>query len=138
VTAFWDASALIEVILSTPAAVAAFDTDHVRLTRAHALVESFSQLTGGRILDQNGEAVRLEAASATEAIAAHAAKMKVVTLDERQTLAALKTARKKGVRGGHVHDLMHATAAELHGAERIYTLNVRHFSTVTDLEVLAP
>ncbi len=136
--AFGDASALVEVILSSPAAVTAFDAEHERVTRAHALVEVFSQLTGGRLMEASGAMVRLTPEDAARAISAHAAQMKVITLSPDQTSAAMSTARHKGVRGGQIHDLMHATAAEAEKVDRIYTLNIRHFEQITGLKVLAP
>jgi predicted nucleic acid-binding protein len=48
-------------------------------------------------------------------------------------LAALRTARKRGVRGGRVHDFMHAVAAAKAGAEKILTLDKNDFDGLTAL-----
>lgn len=64
--------------------------------------------------------------------------MTVVTLDAVQTLAALKLAHQKEVRGGNVHDLLHAHAAELHRAEKIYSLDTHDLGRITRLKVVAP
>ena len=45
---------------------------------------------------------------------------------------------KRGVRGGAIHDFLHAYAAELHGCNRIVTNNVSDFEQVTELEVVSP
>jgi hypothetical protein len=47
-------------------------------------------------------------------------------------LAALKQTRKRGVRGGRVHDFMHAVAAEKSGAKELLTLDTHDFDALTD------
>ena len=55
-----------------------------------------------------------------------------------ETLAALAQCRKRGVRGGAVHDFLHAYAAELHECKTIFTGNTADFIAVTGLKVLKP
>ena len=64
--AYWDTSALVEAIIATPAAVATFDTEHERITRAHTLAETFSQLTKGTLKNAEGETIALLADDAAE------------------------------------------------------------------------
>jgi predicted nucleic acid-binding protein len=135
---YWDTSALLEVILGVPAALSAFNAPHERITRAHTLAEAFSQLTGGRMTDAAGARVQLAPNDAARAIAERAVQMEIVSLSGEQILTALKRAQKKAVRGGAIHDFLHATAAELNGADRIYTLNLKDFRPVTSVTVRAP
>ncbi len=136
--AYWDTSALVEAIIATPAAVAAFDAEHERITRAHTLAETFSQLTKGTLRNAQGELIALLADDAAKTIEAWAGRMSIVALDGKQILAALKQAQKKGIRGGAVHDYLHIVAAEAEGADKIYTLNVKDFAPRTSLSVSAP
>jgi hypothetical protein len=55
------------------------------------------------------------------------ASVALVELDGKDTLAALSVCQESGVRGGLVHDFLHAAAAEKVGAEGILTLNGRDF-----------
>lgn len=136
--AYWDTSALIEAIIATPAAVSAFDADHERITRAHTLAETFSQLTKGTLKDSAGQTIALQADDAAKTIEAWAGRMTIVSLDGRQTLDALRQAQRKGIRGGAVYDYLHIIAAELERADKIYTLNFRDFAPRTALSVGAP
>lgn len=136
--AYWDSSALVEVILKRASAAAAFDAAHERITRVHALAETFSTLTGGRLRDQNGDPIRFDADDAAAAIAERAAKMKLVALSGEDTLRALRSAKKHGVRGGHIHDFIHARAAEAEKADKICTYNAMHFDPLTEIEVAKP
>jgi hypothetical protein len=45
-------------------------------------------------------------------------------------VAALKLAKRKGVRGGHVHDLLHAAAADKCQALELLTVDVNDFKTL--------
>jgi hypothetical protein len=70
-----DSSALVEAIIATPAAVAAFDAEHERVTRAHTLAETFSQLTKGTLKNDQGETIALLADDAAKTIEAWAGRM---------------------------------------------------------------
>lgn len=136
--AYWDSSALVEVILDRTQDVAAFNAAHERITRAHTLAEVFSTLTGGRLRDEHGEAFRLDPGDAAKAIASLAARMEIISLSDAETLRALRLARKKGVRGGHIHDWMHVVAAESARVDKIYTYNAAHFEPLTEVEIIEP
>jgi len=49
----------------------------------------------------------------------------------------LKEARKKGVRGGRIHDYLHAVAAEKSGARQLLTLDKNDFNGLTTVEIEA-
>ena len=55
-----------------------------------------------------------------------------VDLTAKEVLAALKRARKRGVRRGRVHDFLHAIAAENSGAEELLTTDQYDFESLTD------
>jgi hypothetical protein len=48
-------------------------------------------------------------------------------LSAADMVSALKQAKRKGVRGGHVHDLLHAAAADQSRAQELLTIDVNDF-----------
>jgi predicted nucleic acid-binding protein len=58
-----------------------------------------------------------------------------VDLDAAQVLEALKSARAKGVRGGRVHDYLHAVAAEKHQATKIVTVDRNDFDGLANVPI---
>jgi len=124
--AYWDSSALVQTLADSPL--------QLRLkrergfTRQHALAETFSALTGNPV-------TRIDTEDAAEFVAALARSLDFVELTAGEVLAALKTARKKGVRGGRVHDYLHAVAAEKSGAGTILTLDKHDFAGLTPLVI---
>lgn len=129
---YWDSSALIDAVLNKPSARMQFDDQPQKFTRCHTLAESFSHLTGGRL------GRRIPAEDAADVLRKFSKEMTIISLDNEETLDALRQAKKRGVRGGAVHDFLHAYAAELHGCKKIFTGNVSDFVAVTDLEVAQP
>ncbi len=92
---------------------------------AHAFLECFSTLTGGKLgmrVDTD-LAVRL----LTETILP---RVRVIELDMEERVTALRCARALGVRGGSVFDYMHLTAARKAGAQFICTLNVTDVTAI--------
>ncbi len=103
----------------------------------HALVETFSTLTGGRTFE------RVPSDVAAMAIAGCVRDFLTVVpgAEVAPLLSMLTECNSRGVRGGAVHDFRHLKAASIHGAEKLYTLNLRHFSAFRrpgDPEVLLP
>ncbi len=89
---------------------------------AHAFLEAFSTLTGGRL------GVKVDADLAAKLLSETVQpRVHVVELGIGETLAALRLARKHGVRGGAVYDYMHWTAARKAGAGILYTINLHDF-----------
>jgi predicted nucleic acid-binding protein len=125
--AYWDTSALIETIK---------DGDLRRrlkqeggLTRSHSLAETFSALTGGNIN------LRVDADQAAEMVSQLANDLSFFDLAPADVISALKKAKAKGVRGGRVHDFLHAIAAEKSGAKELLTLDENDFTGLTAIAV---
>lgn len=79
--------------------------------------------TGGRITS------RLTPAIAAKMVEFNVAKrLTLVSLTQAEIAAALKTAASVGVRGGAIYDVLLLAAARKCGADRIHTLNHRHFA----------
>jgi predicted nucleic acid-binding protein len=55
-----------------------------------------------------------------------------VDLTAKEVLAALKLAQERGVRGGRVHDFLHAVAAEKAGAGELLTSDQHDFESLTN------
>jgi hypothetical protein len=87
-------------------------------TRTHSLCEAFSAFTGGNL------GIRMDAQEAAETIESLAADLEFIDLSAMETVTALKEARQRGVRGGRIHDFMHARAAEKSGAKELLTLKL--------------
>jgi predicted nucleic acid-binding protein len=122
--AYWDSSALV---------LATADIELRRrlhqergITRTHALGEVFSTLTGGNL------ALRMEADTAAQTVQNLAQDLDFTDLEPREVLAALKQARRRGVRGGRVHDFLHAAAAEKAKIQELLTTDEHDFNGLTD------
>ncbi|MFZ4483487.1 MAG: type II toxin-antitoxin system VapC family toxin [Chthoniobacterales bacterium] len=130
-SAYWDASALVEACLDEGSRVALAKAGGV--TRAHSFAEVFSTLTGGRL------GFRSRPEDAAVLCRELAKDLHVVELSLEETLAALESARHHGVRGGLVHDFLHAVAAQKADADNIYTLNLDDFRGLRlPIEILVP
>lgn len=130
-TAYWDSSALI--IALSEKSVRKRLTREGGITRLHSISEIFSTLTGGRL------GLRIEANDAIEMIRGLLKHLQLVDLDDKEVLAALAEAKSKGVRGGRVHDYIHAATAAKVPCQRIYTLNLRDFENLfSSLEIIEP
>lgn len=121
---YWDSSALVESVWE-PSLLARLRRER-GVTRSHALAEVFAALTGN---PQN----RVGAEIAAELVQQLADNLKFVDLTTDEMLAALKAARKLGVRGGRVHDYFHAVAAKKSGAKKIVTLDKNDFAGLTEM-----
>ena len=86
----------------------------------------FSTLTGGRL---GGQFVPADAAAIIRELSA---RMNFVELDHREVLDALDEAEKRGVRGGNVHDWIHARAAKKAGASVLLTDNFTDYGNLAD------
>ena len=121
---YWDSSALVESVWE-PSLQSRLHREH-GVTRSHALAEVFAALTGN---PQN----RVDADVAMGILEQLAGSLVFVDLTAAEMLAALKSARKLGVRGGRVHDLFHAVAAKKCGAKKILTLDKNDFTGLTEI-----
>src|ERR1041384_6291263 len=122
--AYWDSSALVEA--SADIALRTRLLKERGISRTHSLAESFSALTA------SGLGVRLDADAAATMVHNLAQDLDFVELTPAEVLSALKQARKRGVRGGRVHDFLHAVAAEKCGATQLLTLDENDFESLLD------
>ncbi len=116
--AYWDSSALVEAV-SDPSLRARLKAEG-GFTRTHSLAEVFSALTGN-------PHVRFDADWSARTIEQLIRDLDFVDLSAADLVAALKQAKLKGVRGGHVHDLLHAAAADKSQARELLTLYINDF-----------
>jgi predicted nucleic acid-binding protein len=126
---YWDSSALVEAVLDQKIRQRLADDQSV--TRVHALSEVFGTLTGGRL------GVKFDANEAAEVLDELAADLEFVELTVKDILAALHDAEENGVRGGLVHDYLHAVAAKKAKAGLLLTADKFDFSGLFEkVEVL--
>jgi predicted nucleic acid-binding protein len=123
---YWDASALVQALADS--SLQSRLKREGGFTRPHALAETFSTLTGNPF-------TRIDADTVAEFLADLASDLEFVEITGEEVLKALKTARQKGVRGGRVHDYLHAVAAEKSGAKKILTLDKNDFAGLTSLPI---
>jgi hypothetical protein len=127
---YWDASALIDALHDPRVEQKALEPDQG--TRVHALVETFSTLTGGKL------GFRYLPDDAAALIREISGGMNFIELDATETMAALETAQRCGVRGGRVHDWLHARAATKAQATELLTDNFADFSGLEDGFLVSP
>jgi hypothetical protein len=128
---YWDASALVDALHDSRVEQKALEPE--QWTRAHALVETFATLTGGRL------GFRYLPDDAAALIRELTQTMNFVELDAAETLGALDVAQQRGVRGGRVHDWLHARAAQKAGVEELLTDNLSDFAGLEDgFSTMAP
>lgn len=126
---YWDSSALVEAVLDQK--IRQRLADDQSITRAHTLSEVFGTLTGGRL------GVKFNANEAAQVMDELAVDLEFVELTAKEILAALHIAEKKGVRGGRVHDYLHAIAAQKAKAGSLLTSDKFDFSGLFEkVEVL--
>lgn len=102
----------------------------------HALAETFSTLTGGRL------GFRMS----TDAIARLIQEsilpwVRTTELDDAELIEAMSVSQDRGVRGGAIYDFLHLCAARKAGASRLYTKDVNDFKSFYrpgDPEILHP
>lgn len=119
--AYWDASALIETHLDSDL------YDRLKregaFTRTHTLAETFSTLSG----NPKFRASANEAAAAIKGLVQH---LEFVDVPAAEIIEALDEAQARGVRGGRVHDYIHALAAKKSGAHTLLTLDRNDFESL--------
>jgi len=119
--AYRDSSALVEA-LHIPS-----QRDKIRLetavTRPHSLAEIFSTLTKGLIYQYSPD-------DAAKILSDLKNDISFVELNADETQNAIHQARKLGVRGARIHDLMHAQAAIKSEADVLLTLDKTGFSSL--------
>jgi predicted nucleic acid-binding protein len=124
VKAYWDSSALI----------ATFANDELRqrliaergITRSHAITEVFAVLTGGNLN------LRVDIETAVQMLKKRLPHLDIVDLTIDEAMEGLEQARQRGVRGGRVHDFMHALAAKKAGVAELLTADRNDFAGLVD------
>ena len=125
-SSYFDSSALIAAMVEEEAhhsrAADALVGSRGGFTCTHALAEVFATLTSGR-LD-----IQLTPEEAHELVEANVAdRLSVMELTLSDYRTAMKVSQKVGARGGAIFDMLHLQAARRGKADRILTINVRHF-----------
>lgn len=126
-SAYWDSSAVIAAWMDPDLRLRLHRERGI--TRTHTLAEIFSAFTGGNL------SIRQDADEAARTVQNLALDLDFVDLSHGQVLVALKSAQAKGVRGGRVHDYLHAIAAEQHRATAILTVDRNDFVGLTSLKI---
>jgi predicted nucleic acid-binding protein len=89
---------------------------------SHALLETFSTLTGGKL------GIRVSPDLAARMLSETVIpRVRVIELSHAEMMAALGTAQSRGLRGGAVYDFTHLVAAKKGDASVIYTLSLNDF-----------
>ncbi len=127
---YWDTSALVDALHDSRIETLALEPD--QWTRPHSLAEAFSTLTGGRL------GFKYLPSDAAALLRELTAGFSFVELDAKETLSALQEAEQRGVRGGRVHDWIHARAAQKAGVVVLLTDNLSDFTGLTDGVQIAP
>ena len=126
---YWDTSALLSAFWDSRIEKLSREPD--QWTRPHTLAEMFSTLTGGRL------GFQFNPADAAEIIRELTGQMNFIELTAAELQAALDEAERHGVRGGRVHDWLHARAARKAGVEQLLTENFPDFAGLEDRFTIA-
>ena len=92
---------------------------------SHALAETFSALTGGRLARRLPP--KLAASLIQKSVLPYTT---VQSLSPKELMLALLDCEQRGVRGGAIYDWLHLAAARKAKAEVFYTLNLRDFQAL--------
>lgn len=94
-------------------------------TATHSLAECYATLTGGRL------GVQVSPADAARLIRHNVHdRLALVSVTASEYLKLIEAAGPAGARGGAIYDLLLLACARKARAERIYTLNRRHFAAL--------
>ena len=118
---YWDSSAL--VIATQDADLRGRLVRERGFARTHVLAETFSALTGK--MD-----IRMDSDFAVKLLEQMALSLDFSDLSNQEVLSALKSAKKFGVRGGRVHDFLHAIAAKKAGVDSLLTSDRNDFESL--------
>ena len=124
---FFDSSVLVAAMVEDEpaheACAAALVSARNGWAAVHSLLECFATLTGGRL------GVQLAPAEAAQLIRANIyERLDLVSLTAAEYVGVLESSGPVGARGEAVCDLLLLAAARKIEAERILSLNVRHFT----------
>jgi hypothetical protein len=139
-TTYWDTSAAINAVVSGKVAARLDKGDH--FARLHLFSEFFATMTGRGLLftDKAGTPTRVlfTPDDAAEWLREFAARVTLIELEEKEMLQALKEANAKSIRGGRVHDYVHALAADKARSDVLITRNTGDFTGLLKARVEWP
>ena len=123
---FFDTTALLAAMVEDEphheACATALDGAKNGYASTHSLAECYATLTGGRLSG------RLSPADAANLVRHNVHdRLTLVGLSAAEYLKLLESASPSGARGGAIYDLLLLACARKVKAERIHTLNRRHF-----------
>ncbi|MGH8022228.1 MAG: type II toxin-antitoxin system VapC family toxin [Limisphaerales bacterium] len=118
---YWDSSALIEALHDPDMRQRIKPDDNG--TRTHTLSELFSTLT-------KGVRFRYPPDDAAKMLLSLVPRLSFVDLTTDEIMEAIQNAGLQGVRGGRIHDLIHAWAAKKWRADVLLTLDAAGFTTL--------
>jgi predicted nucleic acid-binding protein len=119
VRAYWDSSALVAA--TEDAVLSARLGAEEGFSRRQAPAETFSMLTGKAHL-------KVSARVAATILEQLASDLEFIELSTEEIIQAARDAEALGVRGGGIHDLLHARAALKSGAKLLLTLDRNDFA----------
>jgi len=128
VKTYFDSSALIAAMVQEEehhkAAFEALAEAKEGLTSTHALAETFATLTSGRLDIQlaGDDALRIIQTNVVE-------RLGVIELSLADYKEAMRVSQRAGARGGAIFDLLHLQVARRCKADRVFTINCRHFQS---------
>jgi predicted nucleic acid-binding protein len=128
VKAYFDSSALIAAMVHEEehheAALKALAEAREGLTSTHALAETFATLTSGRLDIQlaGNDALRMIRTNVLE-------RLDIIELSLADYKEAMRVSQGAGARGGAIFDLLHLQVARRCKADRVLTINFRHFQS---------
>jgi predicted nucleic acid-binding protein len=125
---YFDSSALVAAMVEEEehhaAALKALAEATDGITSTHAVAETFATLTSGRL------EIQLSPNDALKIVEANVlGRLEVLDLTLSDYRRAMQSSQDAGARGGAVYDMLHLQAARRCRANRILTLNLRHFQT---------
>jgi predicted nucleic acid-binding protein len=123
---YFDSSALIAAMVAEEIhherAAEALSESNDGFTSNHALSEVFATLTGGRL------SLQLSPSEAAQVIDHNVLdRLTIIDLNTADYRRAISDSQAVGARGGGIFDMLHLQAARRGKAQRIFTINVRHF-----------
>ncbi len=124
--AFFDSTVLIAAIIEDEerheTCAHALESVEKGYAALHSVVECYATLTGGKL------GIQLSPSDASELIRHNIYdRLRLVSLTAAEYVRLIAQAGPVGARGGAIYDLLLLTCARKIKAERIYTLNGRHF-----------
>lgn len=98
--------------------------EHRPFVHRHALVETFSTLTSGRL------GFRMSPDATVQLIRESILPwVRTTELDDAELIEAMSVSQDRGVRGGAIYDFLHLRAARKVSASRLYTKDINDFKS---------